>query len=110
MTACAYCINRPPPMHPMIAADEMPIVAERPALPFGFGVLIGPNGDPIKPGGPNVPKPFADPEDEQFQSIIGPTGPRMFLVTFSDPSPVVMEPPDPEIEEAHVARMGELYK
>ena len=34
----------------------------------------------------------------------------MFLVTLSDPSPVLMEPPAEEVEEAHVSRVTELYK
>lgn len=108
MSACAYCrASGPRPMHPM-GGDEEIRLRERTALPFGFGILVGPDGVPTEPGGPNVPRAFVYPQDDDL--VVGPHGPRMFLVTFSDPSPVVMAPPDPEIEDSHVARVGELYE
>jgi uncharacterized protein YciI len=112
MTGCSFCLVGRPPMVPMGGAPSAAAVerSDRTPLPFGFGVLIDPDGFPTTPTGPSVPKGFVDPEDAQFKPIIGPTGPRMFLVTFSDPSPVLMEPPPPEVEEAHVTRLAELYR
>jgi uncharacterized protein YciI len=134
MTACSYCIaSGPRPMHPMVEGGEEEILEEdifkaeemvasgrpvedeedtanRTALPFGFGILVGPNGVLTDPSSSNVPRSFVDPADGNIEPVIGPRGPRMFLITFSDPSPVVMAPPSPEVEDAHVARVGELYK
>jgi uncharacterized protein YciI len=88
-------------------ADEMPTERTTP-LPFGFGVLVGPKGVATDPTDEQVPLPYRRPEQMKF--LNGPRGPRMFLVTFSDPSPVPMSPPDEETEDAHVARLGELYE
>lgn len=110
MTACAWCQTQPPPMTPkMFVEDEPDVDVERAALPFGFGILVGPNGFQAT-GGPSVPRPFVDPQNDDLEHVTGPQGPRMFLITLSDPSPVVLAPPDPEVEEAHVARVIELYR
>lgn len=89
------------------AADVMSVERTTP-LPFGFGVLVGPKGVATDPADEQVPAPYRRPEEMAF--LNGPRGPRMFLVTFADPSPVTMAPPDEETEDAHVARLGELYE
>lgn len=111
MTACAWCITQPPPMTPMMVAEEAReemTGTQRTSLPFGFGILVGPKGVAVNPANSEVPKPYTDPQKSPF--LNGPSGPRMFLVTFSDPSPGPMQPPDADTEEAHVARVGDLFK
>ncbi|MGW4163736.1 YciI family protein [Streptomyces sp. NPDC004788] len=111
MTGCSFCVGGYPPKTPMMVADDVAVEdmrAERVSpLPFGFGVLVGPKGA-VDPADEQVPLPFQDPDRMRF--LNGPSGPRMFLVTFSDPSPVQMAPPEAETEVAHVTRLGELYQ
>jgi uncharacterized protein YciI len=95
----------------MVAADVMAAnvmsVERNTPLPFGFGVLVGPKGVATDPTDEQVPAPYRRPD--ALKILNGPRGPRMFLVTFSDPSPVNMSPPEEETEDAHVARLSELY-
>lgn len=102
--------NPPPPKDPPDPPPDPPKErVGRPDLPMGYGVLVRPDGS-IRKGlaGAGIPKVFAH-ADTDLKLLAGRTGPRMFLITYAAPAGKLGSPPSLDVENAHVAWLGELF-
>lgn len=68
------------------------------SLPMGFGLLVNPDGS-LRSATVGT---RASAETAFEDSLRGPDGLRVFLVTFSDPRGTPGVPPDARVEDAHV--------